>query len=365
MNLQNATDFLAGYSLGRLKSGRSCIVMVAKATFDIPDNPHDTPVLSQEQIPLYEADTYIGEPGFSAVLYENDYAPYKPFCDVVLHGSAYAPPGESVESVKVRLTLVDIDKQFRVVGDRHWIFNGVKMTPSTPPVPFQYQAIHYGCAFGGMGDANNNPDKPYGFAGNPVGVGYNKHTQIDLMEGLPLPNTEEVDFPVRRRKGRYKPMSFGPIARNFPDRYPLAGTYDQHWLDNVSPFWPDDFDERYHQCAPLDQQTRHLRGNEVVSLINLTEEGVTRFKIPNLEVPMMVLNKQNQKEVLKPVIDTLAIESDNNRFSIVWRANRPIKIDVTEVDKIVVGKLSNAWWKAMRTGKKWNPHIKKKDRNSQ
>ena len=37
---------------------------------------------------------------------------------------------------------------------------------------------------------------------------------------------------------RLRGMSFGVIGRNFKSRFPLAGTYDQNWMDNVFPFLP-------------------------------------------------------------------------------------------------------------------------------
>ena len=74
------------------------------------------------------------------------------------------------------------------------------------------------------------------------------------MIGAPVSNTEEISDPVRDPGGRYRPMAFGPIGRGWPSRIRYAGTYDQNWIDNVFPFLPDDFDTRYFQCAPEDQQ---------------------------------------------------------------------------------------------------------------
>ena len=48
------------------------------------------------------ADTFTGEPGFSAPVYEVDFAPRKPRCDVLLVGSAYAPEGRPATRVRGR-----------------------------------------------------------------------------------------------------------------------------------------------------------------------------------------------------------------------------------------------------------------------
>ena len=49
-------------------------------------------------------------------------------------------------------------------------------------------------------------------------------------------------------------MSFGPMGRGWPGRIEYGGTYDQNWIDNIFPFLPPDFDDRYFQMAPPDQQ---------------------------------------------------------------------------------------------------------------
>jgi len=48
---------------------------------------------------------------------------------------------------------------------------------------------------------------------------------------------------------------------------------------------PADFDERYYQSAPPDQQTDYLRGGEEVELVNLrATAGRAAFKIPKLKM---------------------------------------------------------------------------------
>ena len=75
MQLINATGMQAGYTMGLEPSGRELLVVVVKGTFTIPDDPNEEPRLADEQVPLVDADVFTGEPGFSAPLYESDYAP--------------------------------------------------------------------------------------------------------------------------------------------------------------------------------------------------------------------------------------------------------------------------------------------------
>src|SRR6266545_6024841 len=119
MELLNATDMLAGYTMGMQPDGRELLVVAIKGTFAIPQNG-EKPALAVEQVPLFEADIFTGEPGFSAPLYESDYAPHKPRCDVLLNGSAYAPSGKPISRVRVSLQVGSMSKSFDVVGNRVW-----------------------------------------------------------------------------------------------------------------------------------------------------------------------------------------------------------------------------------------------------
>ena len=76
-------------------------------------------------------------------------------------------------------------------------------------------------------------------------------------------------------------MAYGPLGRGWPQRARYAGTYDQAWLDDHFPFLPPDFDDRYHQAAPPDQQMPHPAQALPVRLTNLTrpfwpELGITK-----------------------------------------------------------------------------------------
>ncbi len=71
--------------MGMQPDGRELLVVVVKGTFVIPKGGEE-PQLTEEQIPLIEADTFTGEPGLSAPVYESDYSPRKLRCDVLLSG---------------------------------------------------------------------------------------------------------------------------------------------------------------------------------------------------------------------------------------------------------------------------------------
>src|SRR5437762_963867 len=147
MELINATRMAAGYNVGLEPSGRELLVVVIKGTFVLPKLGEKVR-LHDEQLPLVMADTFTGEPGFSAPVYEIDFAPRKHACDVLLVGSAHAPEGRQVTRLRVGLRVGPMQKTCEVVGDRVWQAGLAGIGPSAP-LPFIKMPISYDMAFGG------------------------------------------------------------------------------------------------------------------------------------------------------------------------------------------------------------------------
>jgi hypothetical protein len=356
MTLRNATKLVAGYTVALDKDGRESVVVVVKGTFLIPESPKAEPKLAPEQARLVTADVFTGEPGFSAPLYECDYAPRKSRCDILLNGSAYAPGGRPTERTTVTLRVGSMTKSFDVVGNRSW-GSSLLGWKASPIQPFTKQPISYNVAFGGTDRTDSDPAKHRAYLPNPVGVGYHDTLDPKAIEGKPLSNTEERGKPVASPTGKYVPMSFGPIARNFPERVKWAGTYDQKWLDNVMPFLPKDFDERYFQAAPPDQQMDYLQGGEEIELLNLTPQARTTFTVPSREVPVEISPKNGDRSEFKGTIDTLVIEPDMGRFQVVWRVNYPLRRNLYEIRAIIVGKMSSGWYRARTWNKRYYANL--------
>ena len=146
MDFVNETKLEAGWTLGFQPDGRELLVVAVKGTYNIPKNSEE-PSLAETQVPLTEADEFTGEPGLSAPLYETDYAHQKPYCDVLLNGSAYAPKGRPVKKVNVAIRVASMSKYFVVVGDRIWQKKLLNIAPSQPK-PFTQMQITYDHAFG-------------------------------------------------------------------------------------------------------------------------------------------------------------------------------------------------------------------------
>jgi hypothetical protein len=337
MELLNTTDLVAGYTVALQRDGRELMVVVVKGTFGMPDQRGQELTLAEEQAALVEADVFVGEPGESAPLYEIDFAPHKPKCDVLLNGSAHAPNGKPAERVKVALRIGPVTKAFEVVGNRVWK-NGPLGLTATRPAPFTVMPISYANAFGGIDKSQHDPMKFRWYPTNHAGVGYHESLTIEHTERRPLPNTEELTKPVKSPKGDYRPMAFGPIGRAWQPRPSYAGTYDKKWLDEVAPFLPSDFDDRYYQAAPEDQQIDYPQGGEIVELLNLTPQGYATFQLPETRMPVSFRRRDGSTEVLKAVVDTIVIEPDLRRFMLSWRATLPLRRNVHELRHVVVGK---------------------------
>jgi hypothetical protein len=354
MDLLNSTGMLAGYTMGMKPDGRELLVVAIKGTFTIP-KLGEQPKLAEEQVPLIMADTFTGEPGFSAPLYEVDYAPIKHRCDVLLNGSAYAPQGKPVNKVQVGLKLGALVKTFYVVGNRYWDA-GITITANTPSL-FDVLPFSYDIAYGGLDNFHSDKMKHSAYMRNPVGKGYHQRLASELVDGTPMPNTEEINRAILTPNDNYLPMAFGPIGRGWADRLPYAGTYDQNWIDNTFPFLPADFKEEYYQAAPLDQQIPYPQGGEEVALVNLTPEGRVTFNLPTIEVPVVFFRKKGERHETHAVIDTIVIEADKGIFTMTWRASLPLKKNMFEIPQVLVGKMSRGWWRARELGKTYYPSL--------
>jgi hypothetical protein len=355
MDLLNATKMQAGYTLGTEPSGREHLVVAVKGTFAFLEGD-DEPRLADEQVPLVEADTFTGEPGLSAPIYEADYALRKPRCDVLLNGSAYAPGGKPATRVQVGLKVGAMTKTFNVLGDRVWQASGLKIDASAPK-PFTIMPITYDRAFGGCDDFHPDPAKHSAFMANPVGRGYHRQLAAKFVDGMPLPNTEETNRRVTAPDRPYRPMSFGPLGRGWEPRYKLAGTYDDKWLEDTFPFLPADFDDAYFQATPADQQIDTPKGGETVALLNLTPEGRTSFRLPSVEVPVMFFRNGGGREEKEAVLDTVVIDSDARFVLLTWRSSIPLRHNMFEIAQVLVGKMTRAWWRARDLGKEYYPGL--------
>ncbi|SDE48205.1 hypothetical protein SAMN05421538_10730 [Paracoccus isoporae] len=352
MKVLNQTAFVHQFTGAMDKSGREYLSFVVKGSFDFPAEPGQAPRPSEVQRPLIMADEYSGTPGLSAVTWESDFAFRKGRCDVVLQGAAYAPGGRPAERVRVGVKVGVWSKQFDVVGPREWRVIGPAVT-ATRPYPFTRQTFSYDTAFGGTDRADPQDETAPAYADNPVGLGFASVRSQSRLPGRPLPNTEAVDEPVTSPYGSYRPMALGPIGRGWPQRIRYAGSYDQGWVDQVFPFLPQDFDERYFQMAPEDQQIAFPEPGTPVALVNLTPNGREAFRLPDTALPIRIFRGRETCLDAAPLPDTLIFDPEARVFMLVWRVWVPIRRIITEFTHAWLGPPTPAMRRADRVVKRY------------
>jgi hypothetical protein len=212
------------------------------------------------------------------------------------------------------------------------------------PRPFASLPLTYDNAYGGTDTTRRNEGRTDTFLLNPVGKGFWRHT--DRVEGGLLPNTEQLDRPVEKIGGDYVPMAFSPIGRSWMPRRTYAGTYDQEWIENSAPLWPDDFDERYFQAAPPDQTMAYPTGGEPVVLRNLTPEGHRVFRLPQRRMPMTFIPHSGRDANRDGSLVTIVLEPDRERFTLTWRVALPLGRSVFDVKETIVGEMPRGWHRA-------------------
>ena len=337
--IENRTPFTTASYLQIDGEGQEILLVIWSATFAAPTG--ENLELAEDQAPIRFADEPMGDPAFSSTRYEADIATQKPSVDVIVNGSAYAPNGGTAQKVMVGLKVADINKVLSVTGDRVWSF----FRPSAP-MPFRTMPIVYERAYGGTNS------KAQADMRNPVGVGYRGARSADPGVRTEVANIEYPNKRIRRASNHPPPAGFGVIGRAWTPRLGYAGSYDQTWLDSRWPLMPEDFDPRYNQAVPEDQQSRVIKGGELVELTNLTPNGLWIFHLPKIDVPLRFLyDDRIKQEDVKP--DTILIEPDCYRVTVTGRAAVRTVRNAPRLRELVIGHVSAAWLMARRSGKRY------------
>jgi hypothetical protein len=321
--LTNHTPYKVGKTWGRDKDGVHEWIVAVKGTFNI--QPDGRLALADEQIEPLLMPEYNGENGVSSLRYDADLVAPKPTTDVVLNGTAYAPKGRPTTEFLVSLCLGKIHKVIKVVGNRTWDQGLFGSSPSVPE-PVTKVPIIYERAYGGFDQSDPDPKKQRMDTRNPVGCG------LVAQVGQPLPNFEYPDGNLEKSG----PAGFGAIDSFWSPRREFAGTYDKTWERDRMPLLPEDWDTRSLLCSPEDQRPdTHLRGGELVELINLTPNGVLHFALPKVYLTFSTrIDKRIEEH--RGRLATVIIEPDHPRVIMVWLSSLQCRTDVDYLEETVV-----------------------------
>jgi hypothetical protein len=355
--LSNRTRFAAERVFVRDRDGSEVLLVAVKATFAIGQD--GALRVADEQIPVERVPRHSGDPvtmgetprppARSSLLYDADFALVKRATDVLVVGHAHALHAKPSIAVMAGVRVGAWQKRVLVVGDRRWD-RGISGWWLTDPEPFVTMPLVYERAFGGGGhDGGDQTPGPAGhdggapqtgraggeiaeYAANPVGKGFARWT-ADLA-GRPAPNLEDPSDPLRSPDQRPRPMSFGPIAREWPERRRLAGTYDERWRRERRPLVPEDFDDAFWQSAPPDQRAS-LKGGEEVELTGLHPRGTLRFELPRIRLSLRTRLGGRIVEHA-PSLHTVLFEPDQDRVVLVFQSALPCHHEIQSLEQTVV-----------------------------
>ena len=264
-------------------------------------------------------------------VYDSDLAIFKPRAEVMLVGRCFAPENKSVRGATATLQLGPISKTLVVIGDREWIKTSFGAMEMSVPQSFQVMDISYANAYGGPG-----------FKANPCGKGYYAKQGNAPSGSYLLPNIENPAFLIRSFPDQPVPAGFGPLNRLWPQRLEKTGSYDDNWMKNRWPWFPDDFNYAYFNAAPEDQQIKgFFTGDEAFRLGNLHPQlPMIEGKLPGMRVRCFIHRRGKPDSALEELemnLDTIWIYPEDVRFFLIWRGNAPVSgEEMADVENVLI-----------------------------
>jgi hypothetical protein len=284
--------------------------------------------LAAAQLPVALSDEYFEDPTNSSLKQVSEMHIGKPGTDVLLVGNAWGAKGAPTTQSDVTVSVAERRKTVRVMGDRTWRDG----SPSAP-APFKSMPLVWERAFGGI---HRTDERVYAEERNPIGCGFRGKRGASELEGHPVPNLEDPAAPLQSLGQNPAPACFAPVSPSWLPRRSFAGTYDARWQKSRAPYLPDDFDPRFLQCAsPELTFDRYLEGNEPVEIHGASSTGSIGFALPTAR-PIIEVSVAGAKQEPWANLETLLIEPDENRASLIWRAALPCDRQVLKVEKITV-----------------------------
>ena len=310
MDVRNFTPFSCFRFMSCFPDDRRFNVAVLRGTFDM----HDLKLLqiSEEQEDVVLVDRHYDEPHKTCLEAASDLVPMKPRADIAVTGHAKAPEAKPHFGWRAGVRVGEHEKVINVYGERYWKYASGSWY-LTQPDPCTEVPLRYELAFGGEA-----PERL--FLENPVGMGFVNPRKVQQDDLIAAPRIDSPENPVKTFGRDYRPEGFGWIARNWQPRLTHAGTYDVAWEKNRAPGMPLDFHPGFYNAAHPDLIYHdYLTGNEVVTLENLTTEGMISFQLPCIAPWLFVRHKDGNLQTMPMVLDTLLMDGDTRRVFLTWR----------------------------------------------
>ncbi|MEI7638635.1 MAG: DUF2169 domain-containing protein, partial [Syntrophus sp. (in: bacteria)] len=210
----------------------------------------------------------------------------KPRGEVLLTGSCFSPRGTVRKASIVSFRVGSLRKEIAVFGDRFWRKTKTGIDVMTDPIPFSEMPLNWRNAFGGEV-----------FAANPIGKGITQVVGKDGKLRTPLPNVEYRGQIIGATSDRPEPAGFGVVDMMSPQRQKKTGTYDDKWLKERWPYFPDNMDYEFFNCAPVDQYLdAFFKGGETIEILNMHPDmQLIESSVPELRIRCFVTKKEAPK----------------------------------------------------------------------
>lgn len=324
--------------------------------------------LAPEQRPLTE-DLQPDKENPDLLASDSDLHPYKPRTDIVVKGHAHGIGGPRQLDVLIQIGAAT--KRITVFGDRQCTLTAAGKLLFSTAAPITKIPLAYSHAYGGRDMAAEKqriakfgpPAAKFGFdfgqaiakgrvtyPRNPCGKGYLIKASAEALESLKLPNLEDpADLltPERLEVGetlRWPKMPlpqatawlpyewfpricctgfmpvFAPKEAIFAEQ--SRGLIPETVFRNARSDNPDVFSITCGASPGL--QVPYLRGDEPMNLQNVHAKlSAISLKLPGDRPRIWTDGRKGKMNKTDPVIQTVLIEPDEMRVSIVWRGSAP------------------------------------------
>jgi len=253
---------------------------------------------------------------------------------VVVLGAAISSNGP-VNALLVDIQVGHLQKKLMVIGDRYWIKKGKRYALSKI-TPFETMLLNYENAFGGWDRRFEDKARHDFDARNTVGKGFYL-SDAPYMEPLPLANIEDPLNLIQKITDRPKPVGCGFTLPHWQPRAALAGTYDDEWIEQRSPMLPADFKKEYFNAASNGLIAGgFLRGDEQVSITNMTPGGHLDFYLPSVKPPVCMIELKSRPVELNLNLDTIIINAEQRWVSLLWRNYQRLDDSYHDVEEISI-----------------------------
>lgn len=327
LQLHNHTPFVAELSLLNDEHGDERLYTIVKATFR-----HDGQwLLADEQVPVWSADVYHGEPDDSSLRYPTEFHLGKAATDVLVEGRAWAHEQKACRQMPVTISVGQLAYQLQVFGDRVWLQDRISR-----PEPFVNMPLVYERAYGGV--VVRNDEMQYCDERNPVGRFAAGQCPREDLDGEPLPNIEHPRELIQNCSDKPIPAGVGAVAPHWAARSQYAGTYDDHWESCRSPFAPEDFSRRFFNSAsPALVYPGWLQGGEPILVRGMHPEGDWLCKLPQVNVSVKA-QVAGGYQAIEPKLETVLLQPEQRQLILSWRAEYACPKKTLSVQSVTVNR---------------------------